>query len=51
MTRRLGRAVPGAAPFLIGAAVAGKLNGRATEALAARVLTDLRATRPLDTDP
>jgi hypothetical protein len=45
VTRRLGRAVPGAAPFLIGAAVAGRLNRRATESLAGHVLADLRADR------
>jgi hypothetical protein len=48
MTPRLARAVPGAAPFLIGAAVAGRGNRRATETLAERVLADLRATRPQD---
>ena len=48
MTPRLARAVPGAAPFLIGAAVAGRGNRRATETLAERVLADLRATGPQD---
>jgi hypothetical protein len=48
MTPRLARAVPGAAPFLIGATVAGRGNRRATETLAERVLADLRATRPQD---
>jgi hypothetical protein len=46
VTRRLPGAVPTAAPFLIGAAAAGRLNRRATETLAERVLADLRATRP-----
>jgi hypothetical protein len=45
VTRRLARSVPGAAPFLIGAAVAGRLNRRATETLADHVLADLRASR------
>ncbi|TQN42313.1 hypothetical protein FHU33_1710 [Blastococcus colisei] len=48
VTRRLAGAVPAAAPFLIGAAIAGRGNRRATEKLAERVLADLRATRPLD---
>jgi hypothetical protein len=34
--------VPSAAPFLIGAAIAGRGNRRATETLAERVLTDLQ---------
>ena len=42
MTRKLARSVPSAAPFLIGAAIAGRGNRRATETLAQRVLTDLR---------
>jgi hypothetical protein len=46
MTRRLTGAVPKAAPFLLGAAVASRVNRRATETLAARVLSDLRAPRP-----
>jgi hypothetical protein len=46
LTRRLAGAVPAAAPFLIGAALAGRSNRRATETLAERVLTDLRAPRP-----
>jgi hypothetical protein len=46
MTRRLGRAVPSAAPFLIGAALAGRGNRRITETLAERVLADLRTPRP-----
>jgi hypothetical protein len=40
--RTLVRSVPTAAPFLIGAALAGRSNRRATEVLAERVLTDLR---------
>ncbi|RZU32315.1 hypothetical protein [Blastococcus saxobsidens] len=42
MTRRLAGAVPSAAPLLIGAALSGRLNRRATETLARRVLDDLR---------
>jgi hypothetical protein len=42
VTRRLAGAVPSAAPFLIGAAIAGRSNRRATETLARRVLTELR---------
>ncbi|MGY2001849.1 hypothetical protein [Blastococcus sp. SYSU DS1024] len=42
MTRRLAGAVPGAAPFLVGAALSGRVNRRATETLARRVLSDLR---------
>lgn len=42
MTRRLAGAIPSAAPFLIGAALAGRGNRKATETLAERVLTDLR---------
>ncbi|HLM04062.1 MAG TPA: hypothetical protein VK402_02600 [Blastococcus sp.] len=48
MTRRLAGAVPSAAPFLIGAAFAGRINRRATENLADRVLADLRAAPPVD---
>ncbi|MGY1804483.1 hypothetical protein ACI78T_14485 [Blastococcus sp. SYSU D00922] len=47
MTRRLARSVPAAAPFLVGAALAGRGNRRATEKLAGRILGDLRAGRPL----
>jgi hypothetical protein len=46
MTRRMARSVPGAAPFLVGAALGGRANRAATEALARRVLADLRRTRP-----
>jgi hypothetical protein len=46
MTRKLTGAVPTAAPFLIGAALGGRGNRRATETLAERVLGDLRAPRP-----
>jgi hypothetical protein len=42
VTRKLAGAVPAAAPFLVGAALAGRGNRRATEVLAERVLTDLR---------
>jgi hypothetical protein len=47
MTRRLAGAIPSAAPFLIGAALAGRGNRKATETLAERVLTDLRRPRPV----
>ena len=46
MTRRMARSVPGAAPFLVGAAVGGRANRRTTETLALRVLADLRRLRP-----
>jgi len=46
LRRRVGRRlvgnVPTAAPFLLGAALAGRSNRRTTETLAARVLRDLR---------
>jgi hypothetical protein len=45
ITRTFARSVPKAAPFLIGAAIAGRGNRRATETLADRVLADLRAHR------
>ncbi|WP_448609272.1 hypothetical protein [Geodermatophilus sp. URMC 60] len=45
MTRRMARSVPGAAPFLVGAALGGRANRKATEALARRVLADLRRPR------
>ena len=44
MTRRLAGSVPSAAPLLIGAAVSGRVNRRATETLARRVLAGLRGT-------
>jgi hypothetical protein len=47
MTRRLARSVPGAAPFMIGAAIAGRGNRRATETLAGQVLADLRGPGPV----
>ena len=47
LRRRVGRRlvgnVPTAAPLLLGAALAGRSNRRATETLAARVLRDLRS--------
>ena len=46
VTRRIARSVPAAAPFLIGAAIVGRSNRRATEGLARKVLGDLRASRP-----
>ncbi|MGK5112636.1 MULTISPECIES: hypothetical protein [unclassified Geodermatophilus] len=45
MTRRLARSIPAAAPFLVGAALGGRGNLKATESLAGRVLTDLRKLR------
>ncbi|SFL09133.1 hypothetical protein [Geodermatophilus ruber] len=45
LTRRLARTVPAAAPFLIGAALGGRANRRATEVLAGRVRSALRASR------
>ena len=45
VTRTFARSVPKAAPFLIGAAIAGRGNRRATETLAQRVLADLRVGR------
>ena len=45
MTRQMARSVPGAAPFLVGAALGGRANKKATEALARRVLADLRRPR------
>jgi hypothetical protein len=48
LTRRMARAVPTAAPFLIGAALAGRGNRRATETLATRLLEDLRTVPPID---
>jgi hypothetical protein len=50
MPRKLAGAVPTTAPFLIGAAISGRGNRRATETLAERVLADLRGTRPPDPD-
>ncbi|MGY1742661.1 MULTISPECIES: hypothetical protein [unclassified Blastococcus] len=40
--RRLARSAPAAAPFLLGAALGGRGNRKATETLARRILTDLR---------
>ncbi|MCZ2860176.1 hypothetical protein [Blastococcus sp. VKM Ac-2987] len=48
MTRRLAGAVPSAAPFLVGAALAGRVNRRATETLARRLLGDLGSPPPRD---
>ncbi len=48
VTRRMARGIPVAAPFLIGAALSGRGNRRATESLAQKMLADLRAPRPLD---
>jgi len=46
VTRKMASSVPVAAPFLIGATLAGRGNRRATEVLADRVLAELRAPRP-----
>ncbi|MGY1637225.1 hypothetical protein ACI78V_11290 [Geodermatophilus sp. SYSU D00742] len=46
MTRRLARSIPAAAPFLVGAALGGRGNLKATENLARRVRADLRRPRP-----
>jgi hypothetical protein len=46
MTRKLAGTASAAAPLMIGAAVSSRLNRRATESLAERVLADLRAGRP-----
>jgi hypothetical protein len=51
MTRKLARTVPSAVPFLIGAAISGRGNRRATETLAEGVLTDLRSARHVGTPP
>jgi hypothetical protein len=48
VTRKLAGTATSAAPLMIGAAVSSRLNRRATESLAERVLADLRADRPLD---
>jgi hypothetical protein len=42
MGRRVARGLPSAAPFLVGAAIAGRGNRRATDVLAERVRADLR---------
>jgi hypothetical protein len=44
VTRRLAGNATSAAPFLLGAALAGRGNRRATEGLARRVLADLRGS-------
>ena len=46
--RKLAGAIPSGAPFMLGAALAGRGNRRATEALAERIRSDLRAVRPPD---
>ncbi len=46
LTRRLARNVGTAAPLLVGAAIGGRANLKATEVLARRVLADLRGPRP-----
>jgi hypothetical protein len=49
VSRRLARAIPGAAPFLLGAALSGRANRRSTELLARRIRDDLRqGPRPWD---
>jgi hypothetical protein len=47
VTRRLAGNVTSAAPLLLGAALANRGNRRATEALAAKVLADLRGSGPV----
>ncbi|TFV73764.1 hypothetical protein E4P39_13405, partial [Blastococcus sp. CT_GayMR19] len=47
VTRRLAGNVTTAAPFLLGAALAGRGNRRATEGLAGHVLADLRGSGPV----
>ncbi|SEO39529.1 hypothetical protein [Trujillonella endophytica] len=44
--RRLARSAPAAAPFLLGAALGGRGNRKATETLARRLRADLRGPRP-----
>jgi hypothetical protein len=54
VTRRLAGNVTSAAPLLLGAALANRGNRRATEALAGKVLADLRGSGPVGpegTDP
>jgi hypothetical protein len=46
--RKLAGAIPNGAPFMLGAALAGRGNRRATETLAERIRSDLRAVRPPD---
>lgn len=46
LTRRLAGSLPSAAPFLIGAALGGRGNRRATETLAERIRADLRDPAP-----
>ena len=48
--RKLAGAMPSAAPFMLGAALAGRGNRRATETLAERIRSDLRSSRPVDPD-
>ncbi|TYP90648.1 hypothetical protein [Blastococcus xanthinilyticus] len=46
LTRRLAGSAPSAAPLLLGAALSSRVNRRATESLARRVLGDLRTPPP-----
>jgi hypothetical protein len=50
VTRRLAGNATSAAPLLLGAALANRGNRRATEALAGKVLADLRGSRPVGTE-
>jgi hypothetical protein len=50
VTRKLAGTAAGSAPLLLGAAVSSRVNRRATESLAARVLDDLRTERPTGPD-
>jgi hypothetical protein len=45
LSRRLAGSVPSAAPFMLGAALGGRGNRKATEALAERLRADLRGSR------
>jgi hypothetical protein len=46
LTRRLAGSASSAAPLLIGAALGGRVNRKATETLGRRLRTDLRGSRP-----
>ncbi|MET0764776.1 MAG: hypothetical protein ABWY29_07910 [Blastococcus sp.] len=45
LPRKLSGAIPTAAPFMLGAAVAGRVNRRATESLAERIRSELRGSQ------
>jgi hypothetical protein len=48
--RKLKGVMPSGAPFVLGAALAGRTNRRATELLAERIRADLRGPAPVDPD-